>query len=61
MTFDAIAEFEQALGKLTGAPYVVMTDCCTHALELCLRYEKVKLCRFTAFTYLSTHFLRFIT
>lgn len=51
--FDPIYKFEQALGALTGAPYVVMTDSCTHALELCLRYDKVKRCRFTAFTYLS--------
>lgn len=53
MSFDAIANFEQALGELTGAPYVVMTDCCTHALELCLRYERVHHCEFTAYTYLS--------
>ena len=53
MSFNAITEFERALGELTGAPFVVMTDCCTHALELCLRYEKVKRCRFSAFTYLS--------
>lgn len=52
-SFNAIAEFEQALGALTGAPFVVMTDSCTHALELCLRYDKVERCRFTAFTYLS--------
>lgn len=51
--FDPIYKFEQALGALTGAPFVVMTDSCTHALELCLRYDKVKRCRFTAFTYLS--------
>ena len=52
-SFNAIAEFEQALGALTGAPFVVMTDSCTHALELCLRYDKVERCLFTAFTYLS--------
>ena len=52
-SFNAIAEFEQALGAVTGAPFVVMTDSCTHALELCLRYDKVERCRFTAFTYLS--------
>jgi dTDP-4-amino-4,6-dideoxygalactose transaminase len=51
--FDPIYQFERALGELTGAPFVVMTDSCTHALELCLRYDKVKRCRFTAFTYLS--------
>jgi dTDP-4-amino-4,6-dideoxygalactose transaminase len=51
--FDPIYQFERALGELTGAPFVVMTDSCTHALELCLRYDKVKRCLFTAFTYLS--------
>ena len=30
-----------------------MTDCCTHALELCLRYEEPKKVIFTANTYLS--------
>jgi dTDP-4-amino-4,6-dideoxygalactose transaminase len=51
--FDPIYQFERALSELTGAPYVVMTDCCTHALELCLRYEKPTNCAFTAYTYLS--------
>lgn len=51
--FDVIFEFEQALSEYTGAPYVVMTDCCTHAIELCLRYDKVARCMFPAFTYLS--------
>jgi len=36
--FDAVIDFEQELASYTGAPYVVTTDCCTHALELCLRY-----------------------
>lgn len=52
-TFDKIAEFEQQLAKFTGAPYAVMTDCCTHAIELCLRYDKVTECRFTPYTYIS--------
>jgi len=51
--FDPIYKFEQALGQLTGAPYVVMTDCCTHALELCLRYDHIHHCQLTAYTYLS--------
>ena len=51
--FDRILEFEQALAEYTGAPYVIMTDCCTHAIELCLRYQKPSNCAFTAFTYLS--------
>jgi dTDP-4-amino-4,6-dideoxygalactose transaminase len=52
-TFDKIFEFERELAAFTGAPHVVMTDCCTHAIELCLRYEQVAHCEFTAFTYLS--------
>ena len=51
--YNKLFEFEQALASFTGAPYVVVTDGCTHALELCLRYDKVKSCQFTAFTYLS--------
>ena len=53
VTFDTILKFEQALAEYTGAPYTVMTDCCTHAIELCLRYQKPTHCAFTAFTYLS--------
>jgi hypothetical protein len=51
--FDALFEFERRLAEYTGAPYVVATDGCTHAIELCLRYDQVKSCRFTAYTYLS--------
>jgi len=53
VAFDKILEFEQALAEYTGAPFAVMTDCCTHAIELCLRYEKPSNVAFTAFTYLS--------
>ena len=51
--FDKILAFETALARFTGAPYAVMTDCCTHAIELCLRYDRVEYCTFTPFTYLS--------
>ena len=51
--FNDILKFEQELSAYTGAPYAIMTDCCTHAIELCLRYKKVKRVQFTAFTYLS--------
>ena len=51
--FDKILEFEKSLADFVGAPYAISTDCCTHAIELCLRYEKIKYCEFTAFTYLS--------
>lgn len=51
--FDKIYEFEMALAKYTGAPYAIMTDCCTHAIELCLRYDRVKEVVMTPWTYLS--------
>ena len=53
MGFEKITEFELALAKFTGAPYAVMTDCCTHAIELCLRFDRVKRCSIPARTYLS--------
>ncbi len=53
MAFEEILQFERLLAKKTGAPYAVMTDCCTHAIEMCLRYKKVKRVQFTAYTYLS--------
>jgi dTDP-4-amino-4,6-dideoxygalactose transaminase len=53
MSFDSILKFEQELAEYTGAPYAIMTDCCTHAIELCLRYERPNYLAFTAFTYLS--------
>lgn len=53
MGFEKITEFEQALAKFTGAPYVIMTDCCTHAVELCLRFDHVRCCSLPAHTYLS--------
>lgn len=51
--FDKILAFETALAKFTGAPYAIMTDCCTHAIELCLRYDQITDCSFTPYTYLS--------
>ena len=51
--FSTLFEFEAALADYTGAPYAVATDCCTHAIELCLRMDCVQWCEFSAFTYLS--------
>lgn len=53
MSFAGLFEFEQKLAVYTGAPYVIVTDGCTHAIELCMRYDRVKKTQFTAFTYLS--------
>jgi dTDP-4-amino-4,6-dideoxygalactose transaminase len=51
--FEKIKKFEEELAEFTGAPYAVMTDCCTHAIELCLRYDRVKEVVMTPYTYLS--------
>ena len=53
MSFNKILKFETALAEFTGAPYAIMTDCCTHALELCFRYDQVEFCAFTPYTYLG--------
>jgi dTDP-4-amino-4,6-dideoxygalactose transaminase len=34
---EAVSKFENLIAAFYGAPYAVATDCCTHAIELCLR------------------------
>lgn len=51
--FDKILKFEKSLAEFTGAPYVIMTDCCTHAIELCLRHDRVREVVMTPYSYLS--------
>lgn len=51
--FEKIKQFETALAEFTGAPYAIMTDCCTHAIELCLRHDRVREVVMTPWTYLS--------
>jgi dTDP-4-amino-4,6-dideoxygalactose transaminase len=53
MTFDEIFQFERELSEYTQAPYVVLTDGCTHAVELAMRWYQVTKVEFTAFTYIS--------
>ena len=53
MSFNYITEFESALAAYTGARYAVMTDCCTHALELAFRATEVTSTEFTPYTYIS--------
>ena len=40
--FDVVYEFEQKVADFFGAPYGISTDCCTHAVELSLRYTKAE-------------------
>ena len=51
--YEILFEFERSLAEYTGAPYAIATDGCTNALEMCFRYDSVKSCSFSAFTYLS--------
>lgn len=37
---DFITLFEKRLQDYTKAPYVVLTDSCTHAIDLCLKFNK---------------------
>lgn len=53
MNYQTVFDFEEALGEYTGAPYVVVTDGATHAIELCMRYDRISRCEFTPYTYLS--------
>jgi dTDP-4-amino-4,6-dideoxygalactose transaminase len=59
MSFRALFDFESALAEYTGAPYVVLTDGCTHALELCFRHAGTQHTRFSAHTYLSVPMLMY--
>lgn len=52
--FDAIDDFENLLSEFTGAPYVITTDCCSHAIEIALRITKPSdVVSFPSRTYLS--------
>ena len=41
MGFEKVKEFEGRIAKFYGSPYAVAVDCCTHAIELCLRYKQI--------------------
>lgn len=51
--FNKIIEFENAIADFYNAPYAVATDCCTHAIELCLRISRVTSITVPTRTYLS--------
>ena len=41
MDYSILEEFENELCNYTAASYCVLTDSCTHALELCFRYNNI--------------------
>jgi len=51
--FEKFIEFETALSEYTGSPHVVLTDCCTHAVELCLRLKGIGIATIPYRSYLS--------
>lgn len=53
MSFKIITKFEETIAEFYGAPYAVATDCCTHAVELSLRLQKVKQTTCPKYTYIS--------
>lgn len=53
MSFRVVEQFEENIAEFYGAPYAVATDCCTHAIELCLRHSNVKRATIPKHTYLS--------
>ena len=57
MSFGVVKKFEEEIAQFYGAPYAVAVDCCTHAIELCLRYKNPKRVTFPNRTYISIPFL----
>lgn len=57
MNFQAVTEFENKLAQFFGSPYAIATDCCTHGVELSLRYTRAQVIEVPKHTYLSIPFL----
>ena len=57
MSFKVVSDFENEVAHWFGAPYGVAVDCCTHGIELCLRYNDVQTIEVPKRTYLSVPFL----
>ena len=57
MSFESIAEFEKQVANFFGSPYGIAVDCCTHAIELCLREQKIQKFSTPKRTYISVPFL----
>ena len=57
MSFNKIKEFEDKIAEFYGSPYAVAVDCCTHGVELCLRYQNISHINVPRQTYISIPFL----
>jgi dTDP-4-amino-4,6-dideoxygalactose transaminase len=50
---NSVQLFENEIANWFGSPYAVATDCCTHAIELSLRYKQIKKTSCPTRTYVS--------
>lgn len=50
---NSVEQFEKLVAEYYNAPYAVATDCCTHAIELCLRLTEPVYVKCPSHTYLS--------
>ena len=57
MSFEVVKEFENKIAEFFGSPYAVAVDCCTHGIELCLRYKEIKKMIVPVHTYISVPLL----
>lgn len=57
MSFNKITDFENKVANFFGSPYAVAVDCCTHGVELCLRYKNIRKIIVPKRTYISIPFL----
>ena len=57
MSFGVVKEFEEKIADFFGAPFAVAVDCCTHGIELCLRYKNVQKIKVPVNTYISVPLL----
>jgi dTDP-4-amino-4,6-dideoxygalactose transaminase len=51
--FDVITDFEKEIADFFGSKFAVSTDCCTHAIEMCLIYNNIQSVSIPYHTYLS--------
>ncbi|HHZ65328.1 MAG TPA: hypothetical protein EYN51_07515 [Flavobacteriales bacterium] len=55
--FEIVTEFEKRIADFFGSPHAVAVDSCTHGIELCFRFSKVKSIDVPYRTYISIPFL----
>ena len=57
MSFDNITNFEKRIASFFNAPHAIAVDCCTHAIELCLRQQDIRSITVPRRTYVSVPML----